>query len=90
MTKLRRKIRKRIRELKEQPNWEKFNDCIQQLENSLYKKHEYFTMQRYIADALFELLKVPQWKFWIWILKMSEVKRANNLHIGCCDLDLII
>lgn len=87
MTKLRKKIRQMIRELKEQPDWEKFDDCIQQLENSMYIKHADYTMQRYLADALFELLKIPQWKFWIWIPKMSKVRRANNLHIRCCDLE---
>lgn len=87
MTRLRKKIRQRIRELKEQPDWDKFNDCIWQLENAINSNHADYTMQGHIAGALFELLKIPQWKLWIWIPKMSKVKRANNLHIGCCDIE---
>lgn len=87
MTKLRKKIRQRIRELREQSNWEKFYACISQLESYIGRKHDTWSMERLVAGALFELLKVPQWKLWIWIPKMLEIRRANNLHIKCCDID---
>ena len=65
---------------------EKLKDCLWQIENSIGKSHADYTIEKHIADGLFEMLKFPFWKFftakkWEW-----KYEKAINKHKECCDL----
>ena len=72
--------------MKKEINWEKVKDCLWQIENSINNKHADYTIERHIADSLFEILKLPFYKF--FTIKKWEWKfaKAINKHKHCCDL----
>ena len=69
-----------------QPDYHKIKDCLWQIENSLKTKHADYTIEKHIADGLFEILKLPPWKF--FTLKIWEWRygKAINKHKKCCGL----
>ena len=72
---------------KEEPfNEQKVKDCIWQLNNSIGKPHADYTMERHIADGLFEILKLPIWHFFKAKKLEWKMAKAMNRHWDCCEI----
>jgi len=72
--------------MKKEIDWNKIKNCLWELENCVGKPHTDYAMEKRIADGLFEILKLPIWKFltikkWEW-----KYAKAINKHKDCCGL----